>query len=71
MERLSSHTYVGVWCCGGAGADVLVATPGRLGDLLERYDVFDLRELEVRHESTAVSPTTLILARDSHFQLLV
>lgn len=50
---------------------MLVATPGRLGDLLERYDVFDLRELEVRHESTAVSPTTLILARDSHFQLLV
>jgi hypothetical protein len=66
--------YVGVWCCGGAGADVLVATPGRLGDLLERYDVFDLRELEVRHESTAVSPTTHVVlhfARDSHFQLLV
>ena len=30
-----------------AGADVLVATPGRLGDLLERYQIFDLKELEV------------------------
>jgi ATP-dependent RNA helicase DDX55/SPB4 len=26
---------------------VLVATPGRLNDLLERYEAFDLRELEV------------------------
>lgn len=29
------------------GADIVVATPGRLSDLLERYQIFDLRELEV------------------------
>lgn len=28
------------------GADILVATPGRLQDLLERYQAFDFRELE-------------------------
>lgn len=41
-----------------AGADVLVATPGRLGDLLERYDVFDMRELEVSGRRPVRTHTT-------------
>lgn len=27
--------------------EIIVATPGRLDDLFQRYDFFDLRELEV------------------------
>jgi ATP-dependent RNA helicase DDX55/SPB4 len=44
---VSSPSEVTLAHGGVAGADVLVATPGRVGDLLERYSIFDMRELDV------------------------